>query len=252
MSRTIAIASGKGGVGKTFLAIGLAQALAETDRRVLLVDAAWGLANVDVQLGLVTDRHLGMGSEGGRALRDLLVREPRSGLVVLPGASGSRRLADLPPAAVAGFLGELAPVAAGFDVTLLDLGAGIQERTALLARTASEVLVVVTAEPTSLTDAYAFVKVACRRHAAVRVVVNLAETAAAGLETFATLRQVARRFLGMELGLAGIVRRDPRVQGAIREQVPLLSRHPTSDAAADLRKLATALTGRAPGGERVR
>ena len=187
-----------------------------------------------------------MALDGGRALGDLLERAQRSGHVVLPGASGSRRLADLPSAAVAGFLADLGSVAAGFDVTLLDLGAGIQERTAMLARAATEVLVVVTAEPTSLTDAYAFVKVACRRHAAVRVVVNLAETATAGLETFATLSRVARRFLALELGLAGIVRRDPRVPDAIREQIPLLTRYPASDAAADLRRLAAGLTERAP------
>ncbi|TCZ63280.1 nucleotide-binding protein [Roseicella aquatilis] len=241
-NRLVAVASGKGGVGKTWLAIGLAQALARQGRRVLLADGDLGLANVDVQLGL-DPRHDLADVLAGRMTAAEAAIPHEAGFAILPGRSGSGALAGLDAAALARLEVALRVATESFDHVLLDLGAGLDLATRRLATAADLLLVVATEEPTSLTDAYAVLKLHRRDRpgARARVVVNQAGDRATGERTWRTLDQACARFLGAGVPLAGIVRRDPKVPEAIRRQVPLLTRHPGCPAAEDIVCLAKTL-----------
>jgi len=177
VSRIVAIASGKGGVGKTWLAISLSQALARQGRRVLLFDGDFGLANVDVQLGL------GPGPDLASVLSrrcpiQRAVRQVDGGFDVLPGRSGSGQLGRVDAALLERLLAELSVLAERYDLTLLDLPAGIDHLVRRLLLAAATRLVVTTDEPTALTDAYALIKVSQRdgSAAALELVINLAES----------------------------------------------------------------------------
>ena len=237
--RIIGVASGKGGVGKTVLAIGLAQALAEAGERVLLIDADLGLANVDVQLGLPAGPDLGMVLAGRLGLQAALQQHP-GGFAVLPGRSGSGALAGLGADAMAHLLEAARD---GFSAILLDIGAGVQLAQRRLLALADVALIVATEEPTSLTDAYAVLKLLRqdRPDADARIIANMAG-GAAGLRVWQVLDGAARNFLGAPVAFAGAVRRDGKVADAIRHQQPLLLRHPSSQAAADIRALAGGLS----------
>lgn len=241
--RFIAIASGKGGVGKTWLAITLAHALVRAGTRVLLFDADLGLANVDVQLGLMPEVDLGSVLAGKLEVAAAVTRHPATGLDVLAGRSGSGSLADLPAETLELLLGRLRTETAGYGVVLLDLSAGVDRVVRRFAAWCDTLLVVATDEPTSLTDAYALVKLASadRPEGDVRIVVNQAASVAAGQYTFATLRRACVAFLKREPPLAGVIRHDPKVRDAIRRQTSVLSRHPNCVAALDVEALARAV-----------
>jgi flagellar biosynthesis protein FlhG len=239
--RILAIASGKGGVGKTWLAVTLAQAAlrARAGRRVLLFDGDLGLANVDVQLGLTPTHDISDVLAGRRTLAEAVQRHAESGLDILPGRSGSGALAALDEARIARVESLLHEAARGWDLVVLDLGAGLDPATRRLAAAAQTLLVVATDEPTSLTDAYAVLKLHARDRPGgdSRVVVNQAPEMATARRTYETLRRASMNFLGRDVPLAGVVRRDPRVRDAIRHQVPLLTRHPNTAAAEDVQAL---------------
>lgn len=240
----IAIASGKGGVGKTWFAITLAHALARAGRRVLLFDGDLGLANVDIQLGLMPERDLGAVLAGGLGLAEAALPYPH-GFDILAGRSGSGALAALDPAGLARLLAALRALAARYDHVVLDLGAGLDHATRRMAVFADLLLVLATDEPTSLTDAYAVLKLHAADRAGgaseARIVVNQSASRAGGERTYATLARACATFLGHTPRLAGIIRRDERVRDAIRRQTPLLARHPAAPAAEDVETLARAL-----------
>jgi flagellar biosynthesis protein FlhG len=242
--RLIAVASGKGGVGKTWFAITLAHALTRLGRRVLLLDADFGLANIDVQLGLMPTHDLGSVLAGGVPLADAVVRHPDCGFDILAGRSGSGALSDLTPEHLEAVLA-MPRERAGYDDVLLDLGAGIERAVRRMAAVADVLLVLATEEPTSLTDAYAVLKLhrMDRPLGDARIAVNMVATHAAGERTYFTLRRACSTFLRFEPKLAGIVRRDDKVRDAIRRQSPLLTRHPACLAASDIEVVAQGLVG---------
>ena len=237
--RLLGVASGKGGVGKTVVAIGLAQAAAAAGRRVLLADGDLGLANVDVQMGLPPGPDLLAVLRGEVALRDATTRH-ESGLRVLAGRSGCGSLASLGEAWLERLVRLLGAATAEFDLVVLDIGAGLDAPSRRLAAACDTLLVVANDEPTSLTDAYAVLKMHGRDApgADARLVVNGASDGAGARRTHAALDRACRSFLGHGVPLAGIVRRDARVRDAVRSGVPLLTRHPGSPAAQDLGTLA--------------
>ena len=232
----IAIASGKGGVGKTWLAITLSHAFVRAGSRVLLFDADLGLANVDVQLGLVPEIDLGSIIFGRSNVAGAITRHNASGLDILAGRSGSGMLADLSPEHLNLLLTRIRVETTEYDVVLLDVSAGIDRIVRRIGAWSDLVLVVATDEPTSLTDAYALLKFLTfdRRDGNVKIVINKALSLAAGQQTYATLRRACAAFLHREPELAGVIRQDSRVQDAIRHQTSLLLRHPNCNAALDV------------------
>jgi flagellar biosynthesis protein FlhG len=240
--KILAIASGKGGVGKTWFAVTLAHAFARAGRRPLLLDGDLGLANVDVQLGLNPVHDLGGVLAGRVALDAATIAHPGGGFEVLAGRSGSGALASLDDTALAAVLAALDRAAMLWNPVVVDLGAGLEAPQRRLAAAADTLLVVATEEPTSLTDAYAVLKLHARDApgADARIVVNQATDAASGARTHATLARACETFLRRRIPLAGVIRRDPRVPEAIRRQAPLLTRHPNTAAAQDVEAIASA------------
>jgi len=244
----IAVASGKGGVGKTALAAGLAQAFSRRKARTLLVDADLGMANVDVQLGLNPPGDLGAVVAGRMGLDEAVAQacggaDRRGGFDVIAGPSGSAALAGLDIAAVGRLAAGLTAASMSYDRTLIDLAAGAERATVRLAAAADDVILVINDEPTSLTDAYAFIKTLRMRDegASPFVVVNNAPDAAAARNAYAVFARTCESFLGFRPPLAGIIRRDPHVPLAIRAQAALGARHPSCDAAKDIAALAASL-----------
>lgn len=238
--RLIAIASGKGGVGKTWFAITLAQALAAQRHHVLLVDCDVGLANVDVQLGLDPERDIAALLKGGSL--DACAMPVAAAFDVVAGRSGSGALSGADQAAAERILDALA-APSRWEIAILDLGAGIEKLQRRLASAADTLLVLTTEEPTALTDAYACLKLAEADAPGGdrRIVVNMASSRANGERTAAVLQKSCARFLGVTPPLAGVVRRDARVADAIRRQTPFLTRHPTAEAARDVEAIAESL-----------
>jgi flagellar biosynthesis protein FlhG len=243
IGRIVAVASGKGGVGKTWFAITLAHALARQGLGVLLFDADLGLANVDIQLGLTPKQDLGGVVAGCATMAEATLHHADGGFDIVVGRSGSGALSLLDPTALERVLTALRQHASRYDVVLVDLGAGLDRSVRRMSAWADTLLVVATDEPTSLTDAYAVLKLhaADRQEGDVRVVVNLAATRSAGERTFATLQRACATFLGRSPRLAGVIRRDDRVRDAIRRQTLLLMRHPACPAAADVEATAAFL-----------
>jgi flagellar biosynthesis protein FlhG len=232
----VAVASGKGGVGKTWFSISLTHALARVGQRTLLFDGDLGLANVDIQLGLMPKHDLGAVVTGRLTLNQAAVTYADGGFDVIAGRSGSGSLANIPLSRLQILADDLTLLAGGYDHVVLDLGAGVEKTVRALANQAGTILVVTTDEPTSLTDAYAFVKVTHLEKPGtdIRIVVNMANSTREGERIYYTLLKACEGFLKISPPLAGVIRRDLKVREAIRNQTPLFTRSPNSEAATDV------------------
>lgn len=187
----ITIASGKGGVGKTLLAICIAQAFSKASQTTLLFDGDFGLANVDIQLGLMPEHDLGSVITGRIAIDEAVTRFEDGGFDILAGKSGSGALAQLSKERLEMVRKALMGIAASYDRVVVDLGAGIHNDARMLAASSGTVVVIATDEPTSLTDAYAFIKVTNAQYPGtdIRILVNMAQSAREGKRTYETLRK---------------------------------------------------------------
>ena len=235
----IAIASGKGGVGKTFFSITLAHALANEGKSVLLFDGDLGLANVDVQLGLMPKRDLNDVIRGRLSLDKVTQTYEEGGFDIVAGRSGQASLSALPSQRLAHLRDQITDICSLYDVVLIDLGAGVDRTVRMLSAAATQTLLITTDEPTSLTDAYAFIKLgnAAGVSKKVSVVVNQASSVSEGEKTYKTLLKACENFLRIAPPIAGMVRLDPRVKESIRHQTPLLVRSPNTEAAEDIEKI---------------
>lgn len=252
-----AIASGKGGTGKTFLATNLAQALSYEGERVLLFDGDLGLSNVAVQLGLTQSPGFASVLEGLRPAHDAAVpvaggAKRRGGFDVLAGAPGSGDLAGTDASTCMRTMASLR-LAAGYDRVVLDLGAGVDETVLRFAAAADETIAVLTPDPSALTDAYALIKLLAKRTKgrAARFVVNQANNPSEARVTAETLINACRSFLTVVPKSLGYIRRDLKVTDAIRRQSLLHALHPNCAAAADISTLAQKLARAQAGTERT-
>ncbi len=236
----IAVASGKGGVGKTWFSATLCHALARQQQNILLFDGDLGLANVDIQLGLNAKKDLGAVIDGKSTLKGSITRFTEGNFDIIAGFAGSGSLAHLPTQRVAALRQELIGLAPNYDRVVVDLGAGVDRAVMMMAGPAGFTLMVVTDELTSLTDAYKFIKMAQAANAKARIgiVVNMATTQKEGMEAYEKIYNTCKNFLKYEPPLVGIIRRDAKVRDAIKAQVPLLTRHPSADAAQDVDAIA--------------
>lgn len=237
--RTVAIASGKGGVGKTNIAVNLALALSQRGKRVLLMDADLGLANVDIVLGLTSQKTLHDVVAGTERLADVLVNVNER-FQVLPASSGVLEMERLTQEQRVSLAHELHSLAAPYDVLLIDTGAGMTENVMFFTRMADDVLLVTTPEPTAITDTYAMIKVLRTRHDvhSIALLVNLVATAAQGAEVHQTLNRVLQQFFGISLTYAGFLFRDGAMQQAVRERRPVIVSRPQALVSGNFRGLA--------------
>ena len=222
-TRIIAVSSGKGGVGKTFLSLQLAASLASRGKQVVLFDGDLGLANVHVLLGLKPEFDLADVVAGRQALRDILLEGPR-GLRIVPGASGQREIAELDAVAIAGVLRGFDEVDPVPDYLIIDTGAGIGSQVTTLARLADVLVVVAQDEPASLADAYGLIKVMHLdfNFQKFEIVINGGSNLRRSETIFQRLDDVCRKFMGLPLEMAGAIPYDETVAQAARQRKLLM------------------------------
>ena len=230
--RVVAVTSGKGGVGKTNVTANLAVALAHLGRRVMVLDADVGLGNLDVLLGLTPPYSLADVLSGQRRLRDVLFPGP-GGISVLPAGCGFQNLTALSDHQIRELQSEMDELQDETDVLLIDTGAGIGRNVTSFATMAQDIIVVATPEPTSLTDAYALMKVLSTQYGErrFRLLVSMTRTATDGRDVYQKLSLVAERFLHISIDFLGSIPYDPRLTEAVCQQRPLVELYPQSKAA---------------------
>ncbi len=239
----IAVASGKGGVGKTWFSISLSHALSLLKQKVLLFDGDLGLANIDIQLGLMAKYDLGSVVSGKLTLNQVVQAYEKGHFDVVVGRSGSAGLASMPIGRLQ-ILGEdLSLLASSYNKVILDMGAGVDKSVRVLSGMAEKIIVVCTDEPTSLTDAYAFIKIMTLQYprSEIKIVINQANSIREGQRTYDTLLKACQNFLKITPSLLGIIRRDARVRDAIRNQTSIITRYPASEASEDVIAIAKRL-----------
>ncbi len=240
--RVIAVTSGKGGVGKSNIVANLAVEMSRRGRKVLVLDADLGLANVDILLGLAPVGHLGDVVSGNRDIDDIILHGPED-VDVLPAASGMSEITTLTEAQKGRLLVALDRLKSRYDTLLVDTGAGISSNVIFFAGGAHEVVVVVNPEPTALADAYAVIKVLRNRREIQRfqLLVNSVRQSSAAQVVHERLERVAERFLDVDIQLLGHVYYDQAVQKAVMGQEPVVLRFPSAPASRCLAQLAQRL-----------
>lgn len=241
-SRVIAVTSGKGGVGKTNIAVNLSVALAGRGDRVLLFDADLGLANVDVALGLKPSFDIQHVLSGERRLEEILVDGP-AGVKVVPASSGVARMASLSPAERVGLVQAFSSLPLPVDVLMVDTGAGIDSTVLTFAAACQELIVVVCDEPTSLTDAYALIKVLNQECGVKRfqLLANMVDSDSRGRALYERLSRVADSYLNVSLGYLGAVPRDDFLRRAVRARRPVVLEYPAAAASRALTRIADSI-----------
>jgi flagellar biosynthesis protein FlhG len=242
--RSIAFTSGKGGVGKSSIALNTGLMLAQRGKRVILLDGDLGLASLNVLLGQSPRYDLRDVIAGEKRLADILLRGPHD-VQIIPAGSGVPELANLDAEDREELLSQLRELEASVDFLLIDTGAGISDTVLNLVVAADEAVVVTRPEPTALADAYALIKVIVLHQPSFpfHVLVNMVRDREQALSVFRSLSQILLRFLGYQPGYAGYVLTDPCVSQAVVQQAPFCLAAPRSAATRCLDALATTLLG---------
>lgn len=229
--KVIAVAAGKGGVGKSNISVNLAIALAQKHQKVMLLDADLGLANVDILMGLHSKYNLSHVIQGSCHLSDIIIEGP-AGIQIIPAASGTDFMAQLKPTEHAGIIDAFNELTDDLDYMIIDTAAGISDTVLSFARSSQELIVVVCDEPTSLTDAYALIKVMSIRYqwTHFRILANMVRHEKDGLELYNKLFRVSEQFLDVHLEYLGAIPFDEHIHLAVKKQKPVVLSYPESQA----------------------
>jgi len=237
--QVIAVSGGKGGVGKSNVAVNLGIALSQMGRRVVLLDADLGLGNIDVLLGITANRNIQDVISGECDLRDVLVNGP-IGIKIVPASSGTQKMTQLSTLEHAGLINAFSELGDQIDVLIVDTAAGISESVVSFLRASQELLLVVCDEPTSITDAYALIKLMNRDYGTnrFRILANQVRNEQEGRHLFEKLTRVTERFLDVALQYVGIVPYDEAVKKAVQRQKAVLDAYPRAKASLAIKALA--------------
>lgn len=241
----ISVASGKGGVGKTFLACNLGLAFASLGRRALLVDADLGLANADIVLGVHTEMSIQDAVFKGVPLGNVITRTPY-GLDLLAASSGAKEMVSLGEARMAGFIKDLVSFASEYDVLIFDCAAGIDSAVTSFIAAAPQTVIVATSQPTSVMDVYALMKIIHQDNLSqnVGLVVNMVDSDEQGKMVASALGRVSERFLSKPMDLLGVVPASANIPRALQQRRPFLAGFPDDPAAGRIKSLAKAILQR--------
>jgi flagellar biosynthesis protein FlhG len=238
-TKILAVTSGKGGVGKTNVVANLAASLSEVGKKVVVLDADFGLANIDVLLGLTPRFHLGHVLFGNKTLTEIMVQGPH-GIRIIPASSGLQRLSELTSAQRSHLVDSFAHLDTDTDYLLIDTAAGISRNVVHFLLCAHEVIVVSAPEPTAIVDAYAVIKIILAEDPSklIRVLINSVQREAEAREVFAQINSVVNRFLNCDVTYLGHIERDSHVPQAVRGQVLVTHLYPNAPASRCFRTLA--------------
>lgn len=242
--RTIAVTSGKGGVGKTNISANMGVALAQRGKRVVIFDADLGLANLDVILGTKAQFSLHDAIGGDKKLAEVVTHGP-GGIQFIAGGSGIEALINLNSTQLERFLTELQEFAQFTDLMIFDTGAGIDDMVMTFLQASDETLLIITPDPASITDAYATAKVLFARkpEAVVRVVLNQVHDEAQARAVYGKINGIAQQFLGKHMIYGGQIRLDARAVQCIRKREPFVLGDPMAPASQDVIAVAAGLLG---------
>ena len=248
LARVITVTSGKGGVGKSSISVNLAIELARMGKRVLIMDVDFGLANIEVMLGIRPEYNLADMMFLGKSLADIVIKGPE-GIGFISGGSGIHELTSLTREQIVNLTMRLVELDEMADIVIIDTGAGIADAVLEFVSASTEVLLVATPEPTSITDAYALLKTLYRKsefsaeNTRIKVIANRVTAQNEGRELFEKINLVVKKFLKFGMEYLGDIPQDEQVSKAIIRQKPVVLSAPDSGAGKALRKLATKLAG---------
>ncbi len=237
--RVLAIASGKGGVGKTNVSVNLAISLSNMGQKALILDADLGLANIDVMLGLQPKHTLHDVFSGTKNLADIVLDGP-AGIKIIPASSGIQEMSELSTAQHAGLIQAFSEYDNDIDVLIIDTAAGISDNVITFSRAAQDVIIVVCDEPASITDAYALIKLLHREHNIHRfhILSNMVHSAQEGRDVYKKLTKVTEKFLDVALDYLGFVPYDDFLKKAVKRQKAVVEAYPRSKASVSFNNLA--------------
>jgi flagellar biosynthesis protein FlhG len=249
-ARVVTVTSGKGGVGKTNFAVNFSIALAKKGLRVLIVDADFGLANVDVVMGITPERDLSWVTTGQGEVKDIIA-EGVGGVRIISGGSGVFDLLNLSEVQIGGVIEKLLKIEDLADVILFDTGAGVSNNILKLIESSHEVIIITTPEPTAIMDAYALVKsiVSRTRNSRLRLVVNRADNVNDAEDSLYKFSTVVSQYLKTDVEVLGYVLNDPVVGKSVRVQNPFFIQAPRSTAARNVDNIAWKFLELTPSGK---
>lgn len=241
--KIIAVTSGKSGIGKTWFAIALAHALSLCKQKVLLFDADNGIENISTQLGLEFVAGMEKAIDGEMSLNQVVQNYDKGHFDVITRKVDSANLSELPIGRLHILGNDLCSLVENYDKTILDMNAGIEKEVRILSGMADNIIVLCTAEPSSLIEAYAYIRVMYEQYAKNKfmIVINQVDSVLEGERVFGLIKKACDDFLKIELYLLGVIRRDTRVRDAIKNKVSIISRYPTAEASEDVWSIAKKL-----------
>lgn len=248
-AKSITVTSGKGGVGKTNFVLNLGILLSSYGKKVLILDADLGLANVDILLGITPKYNLYDVVFGSKKMKDILIKGPEE-ITIIPSASGILEMAELEESKRRALFSELSLLEKEYDIMLVDTGAGLNENVLSFILPSDEVIVITTPESTAITDAYSMIKVIIqqKKNIKISILVNMASSEEEALEVIKKMTEVVKRFLNFKIDSLGYILKDKNVPNAVKRQEPFVSLYPYTLATRCLKDIAAKINIESFGG----